>query len=98
MSDPLEARFRSLDFAAMTACLQHGNMRLDVMPDLPSMNIPTFFYAGSEDEEPHRYAPLAAEMMPNAQFVTFPGYTHGTLPPEADLVLAHVLPFLAKNS
>lgn len=98
MAQPLAERFRNLDYVAMWAVLHQGGMRLDVTKNLPDMNVSALFYTGSEDVAPQKYAPLAAEMMPNAHFISFPGYTHGTMSPEADLVLAHVLPFLAKNS
>lgn len=97
MAEPLETRFRRLHFKALLAYIQSTNERPDLLPDLPKMQTPALFYAGSEDHGPHKYAPHAAKLMPNGNFISFPGFTHGTISPEADKVLARVLPFLAKN-
>lgn len=98
LSETLEARFRALDYDAMWACVHQINNRLDITEDLPRMNTPALFYAGSKDFGPHKYAPLAANMMPKGEFVSFPGHTHGTMSPEADLVLEKVLPFIKRHS
>ena len=98
MPETLEARLRSLDYKASWAGIHQTNNRLDITEDLPKMHTPTLFYAGSEDPGPHKYAPLAAETMPNGKFVSFPGYTHGTISAEATLILDQVLPFLEEIS
>ena len=54
---------------------------------------PTLIYAGSEDNpEPKR---RAADLLPNAAFVAIDGLDHAQTMNRADLVLPHVLAFLA---
>jgi pimeloyl-ACP methyl ester carboxylesterase len=63
---------------------------------LPEVDIPTLFYAGTDDSC-YSSTQEGAEMMPNAKFVTIPGVDHGTGFDRSDLVLPHVLQFLAEQ-
>lgn len=63
---------------------------------LPEVDIPTLFYAGPEDSS-YASAQEGAEMMPNAKFVTIPGVDHESGFERSDLILPHVLQFLAEQ-
>lgn len=62
---------------------------------LPKTNVPCLVFAGTADGF-HWGAQSSADKMPNARFVSFPGFDHvGTLA-QTDLVLPHVKKFLAE--
>lgn len=56
---------------------------------------PVLLYAGTADHF-HEGAQRAAAEIPGAHFVSLPGLTHGQASSRGDLVLPHVLPFLAQ--
>jgi len=63
---------------------------------LPKLTAPFLFYAGEEDEYPHSRAKACAEIMQNAEFISFPGLNHSGASVGSPAVLPHVLRFLEK--
>lgn len=63
---------------------------------LPHVDIPTLFYAGPGDGS-YTSAKEGAMIMPNARFVTILDVDHATGFDRSDLILPHVLEFLAEQ-
>jgi pimeloyl-ACP methyl ester carboxylesterase len=61
---------------------------------LPSLELPCLFYAGDQDYY-HQLSKETAELIPKARFVSLPGLGHLGAHRQSDLVLPHVLRFLA---
>ena len=61
---------------------------------LPSLELPCLFFAGEKDYW-HAKAERTAELIQNARFVSLPGLDHMGAVVRSDLVLPHVLSFLA---
>jgi pimeloyl-ACP methyl ester carboxylesterase len=95
MSPYWEQRLRGLDLRAMVAYLDPTKPRTRLANGLPQMNLPCLLYAGELEGDAHRNGPIAAHQMPDARFVSLPGLDHGGAGVSADLILPHVLAFLA---
>jgi pimeloyl-ACP methyl ester carboxylesterase len=61
---------------------------------LPKLTAPSLFYAGTADKL-FEGSQRAAGEVPGARFVALPGLNHGQASGRSDLILPHVLPFLA---
>ena len=94
---PLESQadFKSNDLDALIALMLSENfMDIPGYEDLlPTVKIPSLFFAG-EDNWECASAPQTVKLMPNAQFVTFPGLNHVEAFNRIDLVLPHITKFL----
>jgi pimeloyl-ACP methyl ester carboxylesterase len=62
---------------------------------LPAMTLPCLVFAGTDDSQ-YLGAKRAAEGMPNATFVSLPDLDHLTALCRVDLVMPHILRFLAE--
>jgi pimeloyl-ACP methyl ester carboxylesterase len=90
-SPTYKARLLASDIKALEACRTDSLGFADV---LPSMTMPCLMYAGSADS----IFPLVEETvaeMPNATFFNLPGLKHSETNVRSDLVLPHVIEFLA---
>jgi len=90
-----EERLRGLDLQAMVAYLDPAKPRASLMNAPSQMNLPCLLYAGEEDGDAHRNGPAAADQMPDARFVSLPGLDHGGAGVAVNLIMPHVLAFLA---
>jgi len=88
-------QLRGLDLQAMAACLDPTRPRASFAHALPQMNLPYLLYAGERDGDAHRNGPAAAHQMPDARFISLPGLNHGRAGVAVDLIMPHVLAFLA---
>jgi pimeloyl-ACP methyl ester carboxylesterase len=80
--------------ALIAYCSYYENIR---MADyLPKLTIPCLLYAGEKDTYPHSRAKACAEIMRNAEFLSFPGLDHAGAFNEISVVLPHILRFLEK--
>ena len=61
---------------------------------LPSLRLPCLFYAGDQDYY-HQLSKETADIIPNARFVSLPALDHLGALIQSDLVLPHILKFLA---
>jgi pimeloyl-ACP methyl ester carboxylesterase len=61
---------------------------------LPSLELPCLFYAGDRDYY-HQISKETAELIPEARFVSLPALDHLGALIQSDLVLPHILKFLA---
>ena len=61
---------------------------------LPSLELPCLFYAGDQDYY-HQLSKETADIIPNARFVSLPALDHLGALIQSDLVLPHILKFLA---
>jgi pimeloyl-ACP methyl ester carboxylesterase len=90
-----EERLRGLDPQAMVAYLDPTRPRASLANALPQMNLPCLLYAGELEGDAHRNGPAAAHQMPDARFISLPGLDHGGVGVTVDLIMPHVLAFLA---
>ena len=86
-----EARLRRLDVEALKAQRRALTAGLEDVP--PRMTMPCLLYIG-QDEGDCADAQHDSERMPNAKFVSFPGFNHFDTWAHSELVLPHVLAFL----
>lgn len=97
-SAPLSAVSRKYlaehDLAPLLAsCAQD---RPDVSGVLPAMAMPCLVYAGQADDR-HASAKRCAGQLPHGNFVSLPGLNHIDCYVRSDLVLPHVMRFLARH-
>jgi pimeloyl-ACP methyl ester carboxylesterase len=90
-----EERLRGLDLQAMVAYLDPTRRRASHVDALPQMGLPCLLYAGEQDRNAHQNGPAAARQMPDARFVSLPGLNHVGAAAAVDLIMPHVLAFLA---
>jgi pimeloyl-ACP methyl ester carboxylesterase len=88
------ARWLALDHEAMVAALLAPDRAAELVDALPEMRTPALLYAGTNDDP--ESAERAVRLMPNATFVPLEGLDHAHAFRCADLVLPHVLRFLAR--
>jgi pimeloyl-ACP methyl ester carboxylesterase len=88
------AQWLAGDVAALRAARLSNLTAPDLEPEaVAAIPVPTLIYAGSDDTpEPKR---RAADLLPNGAFVAIEGLDHAQAFNRADLVLPHVLAFLA---
>jgi pimeloyl-ACP methyl ester carboxylesterase len=92
-----EERLRGLDLQAMIAYLDPTRRRPSYVDALPQMRLPCLLYAGEQDRNAHQSGPAAARQMPDARFVSLPGLNHVGAAAAVDLIMPHVLGFLASE-
>ncbi|MGH2369447.1 MAG: alpha/beta fold hydrolase [Chloroflexota bacterium] len=91
------ARWLAGDVEALRAARLNNLTEPDLDPDaIAGIPVPTLIYAGSEDNPDPKQR--AADLLPNASFVALAGLDHAQAINRADLVLPHVLAFLAGAS
>lgn len=91
-----EERLRSLDLQAMVACLEYLSFRKPSLEKETShMPIACLFYAGDADEGAHQYGKDAVHTLPNARFFSLPGLNHVGASAATELIVPHVLSFMA---
>lgn len=84
-------RMLAYDFKALLAVAQD---RKSLEAVLPTMTMPCLLIVGEEDGV-YPAAKECAKQMPNVTFVSLPGLDHGETIMRSDLVLPHVVKFLA---
>jgi pimeloyl-ACP methyl ester carboxylesterase len=92
LSSEERARMRAYDFEALLAVAQD---RQSLEAVLPTMTMPCLLIVGEEDSV-YPAAKKCAKQMPNVTFVSLPGLDHGGTITRSDLVLPHVVKFLAE--
>ncbi len=95
VTPPLRQRLLSIDTAAMIASRQQRLITEGFSDVVGTIAVPTLIYAGSADPMHHPAQQTASEI-PGAQFVSLPGLNHLTTMCRSDLILPHVVPFLAR--
>ena len=88
------AAYAAIDVDALVADVATFHMD-NFAADLPAMTMPILLLAGTDDED-HAALEAAAKNLPNAQFVSLPGFDHVTAFLQTDLVLEPVTQFLDK--
>ncbi len=84
-------RMRNNDAKALLAVIQD---RPDISNILSSMTIPCLLYAGSADNQ-HDLMERCAKELPNTTLISLPGLDHIGVFPRSDLVVPHIIQFLA---
>jgi len=94
MMPQTRARLLANDTEALAAFLLASEWRASLEDALPNMTMPCLFYVGEADE---CYASVrkCASLLPNAEFVSFPGLGH-EVDFQSHLVLPHIKKFLEK--
>ena len=92
ISQAQEARLRQLDIQALSAELRAPYSSLESIP--PTMSMPCLLYVGQSEGD----CPLKnSQQIPNARFVSFPGFNHFDTWAHCEVVLPHVLEFLSEG-
>lgn len=94
ISTAQEARLKELDIRALSAQLRAPFSSLESIP--PTMSMPCLLYIG-QSEGDYDCALNDSQRMPNAKFVSFPGFNHFDTWARSDVVLPHVLEFLGEG-
>ena len=89
-----EAQIAANDAEAFIAQLSLRE-RLGLADFLPSLTVPCLVFAGDQDPM-YLGAKAASEVIPNSTFVSLPGLGHIAAAYRGDLVLPHIVNFLAK--
>jgi pimeloyl-ACP methyl ester carboxylesterase len=92
LSPQARATIISNDLRALAAAAKSGRPALEYI--LPSMHISSLLYCGDADSR-HAAVQRCAAALPEGRFVSLPGLDHFTTMMRSDLVLPHVLSFLA---
>lgn len=85
-----KAEMLNNDCHAMAACLNDRPSLEDV---LPTIQVPSLFYAGSDDGSSSLVS-TSVETVPHGRFVSIPGVNHPRAFYRSDLVLPHIKEFL----
>ena len=95
VSPALQARLRANDAAAMVASWRGGIGGAGLEEVLPTMHMPCLLFVGDADVA---YAGVKEFVthMPNVTFVSLPGLKHAETFFHSELVLPHVMTFLAR--
>jgi pimeloyl-ACP methyl ester carboxylesterase len=94
LPDSRRTQLLDTDTEAIAALITAHSEPFSLEPLLPDISVPSLIYVGEEDvlyPEVRR----AADLLPNARFVTLPGLDHFQAASRADLVLPHVTAFLS---
>ena len=98
VGDEVPESWKAISRANDIEALIARRMSRGMVPDhvLAGMTIPALFYAGTEDSV-HARAKRAAELMPNATFVSIEGRDHvqAAAPSVAEFVIPHIKEFLS---
>lgn len=96
---PTSAKTRELRLACDAEALAAATLmpRPSLEDDLGAMELPALVYCGDQDPAYER-AKRAAELMPNATFLSLPGLNHRQAGEHSELVLPHVRAFLQSMS
>ena len=90
-----EARLRQIDCRAMAAVFEYFQYFRPGLEDLlPGMHLPCLIYAGDADEGAYEYGQLAADLIPDARFVSLPGLNHVSASSAVEQIMPEVLAFL----
>ena len=95
VSPQFEARLRSLDFHAQSACIQGASRPKSLAEHLPWMKTPVLFYCGDQ-EDAFPLAQKAAQTLPDAQIFGLPNLDHGSASAAVALIMPRVKAFLAQ--
>jgi pimeloyl-ACP methyl ester carboxylesterase len=94
LSDEVKAAVLSNDLWALSAAAKRKRPSLEHV--LPAISIPCLLYCGEADAR-HAAVERCAAALPAGSFVSLPGAGHFAGMMRSDLVLPHVLPFLAEQ-
>jgi pimeloyl-ACP methyl ester carboxylesterase len=96
MTPQTRAKILSNDTEALAAFVSASEWRASLEDALPNMTMPCLFYVGEADEC-YAGARKCANLLPNAEFVSFPGLGHFEVGvSQSHLVLPHITKFLEK--
>jgi pimeloyl-ACP methyl ester carboxylesterase len=95
MTPQRRTKILSNDTEALAAFLSAGEWRASLEDALPNMTMPCLFYVGEADEC-YAGARKCANLLPNAEFVSFPDLGHLEVGLQSHLVLPHIKKFLEK--
>jgi len=96
VSSAMTSRLAKNDYAALLACRESPDER-GVARQLERLNFPCLIYVG-EHEFVYRGAQALARRLPNAEFVSFPGFNHFEIFAESKKILPVLHRFLAEHS
>ena len=95
MTPEMKARLLANDTKALSALVLASEWRANLEYALPHMTMPCLFFVGEADEG-YAGARKCANLLPNAEFVSFPGLGHFEVALQSHLVLPHITKFLEK--
>jgi len=95
MTPQMRAKLLANDADALAAFVSASDWRGNLEDALPNMTMPCLFYVGEADEG-YAGARKCANLLPNAEFVSFPGLGHTEVNLRSHLVLPHITKFLEK--
>lgn len=95
LPEPIRTRIFDNDPEALVAVGAGGSDVPSFEPALARLSIPVLMYAGGRDQPIHDEAARAAAGKAHVTFVSLPGLNHGEISRRSDVVLPHVVPFLA---
>lgn len=96
VSSAMTSRLAKNDYAALLAC-RDSTDESGVAQQLGRLNFPCLIYVG-EHEFVYRGAQTLVRRLPNAEFVSFPGFNHFELFAESRKILPVLHRFLAEHS
>jgi pimeloyl-ACP methyl ester carboxylesterase len=96
MEDWERDKWQNADLDALIAFCSHYE-NIGMAEYLPTLTVPCLLYAGEEDTYNHSRAKACAEIMQNARFVGYPDLDHVSCFDRSDLILPHVIGFLAEQ-
>ena len=95
MTPQAKTKILSNDTEALTAFVSANEWRANLEDALPNMTMPCLFFIGEADPS-YAGAKKCANLLPNAEFVSFPGLRHVDVNLQSRLVLPHTMKFLEK--
>lgn len=95
LPEPIRTRLFDNDPAALLASTTGSSGSPSFEAALGRLTIPVLVYAGDRDQPIHNAAARGAAGKPYVIFVSLPGLNHGEVSRRSDVVLPHVIPFLA---
>lgn len=95
LPEPIRTRIFDNDPEALVAVNAGSGSAPSFEPALARLSIPVLMYAGDRDQPIHDEAARAAVGKAHVTFVSLPGLNHGEVSRRSDVVLPHVVPFLA---
>jgi len=91
----MRAKILANDTDALSACVSASDWLGNLEDALPHMTMPCLFFVGEADEG-YAGAKKCAGLLPNAEFVSFPGRGHLEVISQSHLALPHIDKFLEK--
>ena len=95
MTPYMRARCMASDTKAIVALMSSEDCIRSFEEVLPTMNMPCLVYAG-ENDGAYSGAKKCVESMPNATFVSLPGFDHRGALHQSSIILPHITKFLKK--